>query len=167
MSKAIVESFKVGMDNTNTEAIISCLAPDVLVVEHGPKSPELPFLGIEFHGYSGMEKYLEALSQSLKIRKFEYIELSASNAKDRDIVYVKGAGEFEYKGTGKRWEETFVSRFEIVKGKIVMYETWAVSVFNFTKGVRESYSRLCRTRSLHTLPHRSDGLLLSRYVRLG
>ncbi|KDQ26377.1 hypothetical protein PLEOSDRAFT_159701 [Pleurotus ostreatus PC15] len=125
MSKSIVDSFKVGMDSTNAEAIISCLAPDVLVVEHGPKAPELPFLGIEFHGYSGMEKYLEALSQSLKIHKFEYTELSASNAGDADVVYVKGAGEFEYKETGKKWEETFVSRFEIVRGKIVRYETWA------------------------------------------
>ncbi|KAF4593620.1 hypothetical protein EYR40_008408 [Pleurotus pulmonarius] len=124
-SNSIVESFKVGMDRTDTDMIISCLAPDVLVVEHGPKSPELPFLGIEFHGHVGMKKYLDALSQSLKIHKFEYVELSASKAEDRDVVYVKGAGEFEYKETGKRWEETFVSRFEIVKGRIVRYETWA------------------------------------------
>ncbi|KAL4265912.1 SnoaL-like domain-containing protein [Pleurotus pulmonarius] len=124
-SNSIVESFKVGMDRTDTDMIISCLAPDVLVVEHGPKSPELPFLGIEFHGHVGMKKYLDALSQSLKIHKFEYVELSASKAEDRDVVYVKGAGEFEYKETGKRWEETFISRFEIVKGRIVRYETWA------------------------------------------
>ncbi|KAF9497853.1 hypothetical protein BDN71DRAFT_1429267 [Pleurotus eryngii] len=110
------------MDSANTEMIISCITPDVLVVEHGPKTPELLFLGIEFHGYSGMEKYLEALSQSLKIHKFEYIETSASNANDVDVVYVKGAGEFEYKETGKKWEEMFVSQFEIVKGKIVRYD---------------------------------------------
>ncbi|KAF4569433.1 hypothetical protein EYR36_009224 [Pleurotus pulmonarius] len=159
-SNSIVESFKVGMDRTDTDMIISCLAPDVLVVEHGPKSPELPFLGIEFHGHVGMKKYLDALSQSLKIHKFEYVELSASKAEDRDVVYVKGAGEFEYKETGKRWEETFISRFEIVKGRIVRYETWAVSVTKdedvHSKSKAKDHSQLYRTHSRHTLPRGND-----------
>ncbi|KAK4456475.1 hypothetical protein QBC42DRAFT_238461 [Cladorrhinum samala] len=103
---------------TSTESNIS-------VFEHG--LPRLaPFLGREFRGREGLERYFKTISECLT-----YEDMRFSNyVVDVEMrkVSVRGEARFTWSSTGQSWDEvfTYVLAFD-VEGKVVKYEVWADS----------------------------------------
>ncbi|KAJ8497091.1 hypothetical protein ONZ45_g12203 [Pleurotus djamor] len=122
-SRARVQAFKAAMSSGDFAAMFESISDEALIVEHGPPAHSLPFLGTEFRGHTGLRNYIDALSEALDIFEWEYVEICEMEG---GAVFVTGKGDFGSKKTGKRWTETFVSRFELDKEtKIIKYETWA------------------------------------------
>ncbi|KAJ8514725.1 hypothetical protein ONZ45_g7757 [Pleurotus djamor] len=121
--QARVQGFKDAMSSGDFPKMLEHISDEVLIEEHGPQVHNLPFLGSKFRGHTGLRKYMDALSETLDIFEWEYVELCEGEG---GTVFVTGKGDFGNKQTGKRWTETFVSRFELDKeAKIIKYETWA------------------------------------------
>lgn len=98
---------------------------DIVVHEHG--LPTLaPFLGRDFRGRDGVQRYLEVVSECLSFTNMRVGGYVVDAEAGR--VAARGTARFTWKSTGQEWEEEFAYMLGFdEEGKVVSYEIWADS----------------------------------------
>lgn len=121
-AKAFCKSFA---DKEAPEKIFSHFSSsdDVLALEHG--LPRLaPFLGREFRGPKGLEKYFQILSSTLTYDKMKFNNYVVDAEVSK--VSVRGEAKFTWSSTGQSWDEVFTYVLEYdEERKVKVYEIWA------------------------------------------
>ncbi|KAK3990209.1 hypothetical protein QBC44DRAFT_325867 [Cladorrhinum sp. PSN332] len=98
---------------------------NIVVIEHG--LPRLaPFLGREFRGKDGLQKYLHAISEFLTYKNMRFSNYVVDTEARK--VSVRGEATFTWSSTGQSWEEVFTYVLEFDgNDKVEKYEVWADS----------------------------------------
>ncbi|KAI1074353.1 hypothetical protein F5B20DRAFT_563874 [Whalleya microplaca] len=98
---------------------------DILAYEHG--LPELaPFLGREFKGQDGVQKYFEMIFSCLSYERMQFSNYAVDAVENK--VSVRGTATFTWTATTESWDEvfTYVLAFD-EHHKVTRYEIWADS----------------------------------------
>ena len=100
-------------------------SPEVRAYEHG--LPQLaPFLGREYKGREGLEKYFLLLSSHLTYENMRFGNYFADEVEKK--VSVRGEARFTWISSGQSWDEvfTYVLAFD-EDCRVLRYEIWADS----------------------------------------
>lgn len=100
-------------------------SPDVRAYEHG--LPQLaPFLGREYKGRDGIEKYFLLISSYLTYENMRFDNYVVDEVEGK--VAVRGQARFTWTSSGQSWDEVFayILAFD-ADCKVTRYEIWADS----------------------------------------
>ncbi|GAA5896073.1 hypothetical protein JCM5296_006236 [Sporobolomyces johnsonii] len=104
-------------------------------LEHGPSVAELPFLGKPFKGHDAIAQYYALITSVLKGYGSAFDEkdlwIRVEEGDQKATAVWTGEADWGVQGTGKKWHEAVVWKFELGKSseegkwKFERWEVWA------------------------------------------